>query len=346
MTYILGIETSCDETAAAVIEADEKQVSVLSHVVNSQIKIHEQFGGVVPEVAARQHIINILPIVDQALKQANLTIKQITAIAATYGPGLAGSLMVGFETAKTLAWLNHKSLYETNHLIGHLWSWLLPEVGKTESIKITFPFIALVVSGGHTELVLVKDFINYEVVGKTLDDAAGEAFDKAAKIMNLGYPGGPILGQRATQGDKNTWSFPRPLLQQKDFNFSFSGLKTSLLYKIKELENLNDEQINNLCASWQAAVVEVLAEKTIKAARFYQAKAVAVVGGVSANKSLREAMTEKCAVNNWPLLLPKMLYTGDNATMIALAGFISHHLGKQKVNKNFIISAIKPNLNI
>lgn len=346
MTYILGIETSCDETAAAVIVADQKQVSVLSHVVNSQIKIHEQFGGVVPEVAARQHIINMLPIVDQALKQAKLSMAQIDAMAATYGPGLAGSLMVGFETAKTMAWLNQKPLYEVNHLVGHLWSWLLPEVGKTESIIITWPFIALIVSGGHTELVLVKDFINYEVVGKTLDDAAGEAFDKAAKIMNLGYPGGPILSQRAAQGDQKTWDFPRPLLQQPDFNFSFSGLKTSLLYKIKALGELNDEQINNLCASWQAAVIEVLVEKTIRAAKFYQVKAVAVVGGVSANQSLRQQLTEKCATNNWSLLLPKMLYTGDNATMIALAGFVSHHLGKQSLNKNFITTAIKPNLNI
>lgn len=346
MTYILGIETSCDETAAAVIKADKTTVTVLAHVVNSQIKIHKQFGGVVPEVAARQHIINILPIVDQALKQAKLTVKQIDAIAATQGPGLAGALMVGFETAKTLAWLKQKPLYEVNHLIGHLWSWLLPEVGKTEPININWPFIALIVSGGHTELILVKDFINYEVIGKTLDDAAGEAFDKAAKIMNLGYPGGPILSKRALLGDKNTWSFPRPLLQQPDFNFSFSGLKTSLLYKIKALGDLNEEQINNLCASWQAAVIEVLIEKTVRAAKFHHAQAVAVVGGVSANQSLRQEMAVKCSLNNWPLLLPKMLYTGDNATMIALAGFISHRLGQQALNKNFITTAIKPNLNI
>lgn len=346
MIYILGIETSCDETATTVIVADKKQVRVLSHVVNSQVKIHEQFGGVVPEVAARQHIINILPLVVQALKQANLTIKRIDAIAATQGPGLAGSLMVGFETAKTLAWLNQKPLYEVNHLTGHLWSWLLPEVGKSEPLKITLPFIALIVSGGHTELVLVKDFINYKVIGKTLDDAAGEAFDKAAKIMNLGYPGGPILSKRAVHGNEKTWIFPRPLLQQSDFNFSFSGLKTSLLYKVKALGNLNDDQINNLCASWQAAVIEVLVEKTIRAAQFYQVKAVAVVGGVSANQSLRRQITEKCALHNWLLLLPKMLYTGDNATMIALSGFITHYLGKQSLNKNFISSTIKPNLNI
>ncbi len=346
MTYILGIETSCDETAAAVIKANKSEVSVLSHVVNSQIKIHEQFGGVVPEVAARQHLVNILPIVNQAIKQAKLTLNKISAIAATQGPGLAGSLMVGFETAKTLAWLNNKPLYEINHLTGHLWSWLLPEVGKTSTLNIPWPFIALIVSGGHTELVLVKDFVNHEIIGKTLDDAAGEAFDKAAKIMNLGYPGGPILSKRAALGKEQAWDFPRPMLQQQDFNFSFSGLKTSLLYKINKLGKLSDQQINDLCASWQAAVIEVLVEKTVRAAKFYQAKAVAVVGGVSANQNLRQAMTEKCVNNNWLLLLPHMTYAGDNAAMIALAGFMSHHLGRQSSNKNFLTSAIKPSLNI
>ncbi len=346
MAYILGIETSCDETAAAVIAANKKQITVLSHVVNSQIKIHEQFGGVVPEVAARQHIVNILPIINQALKQADLNIEKITAIAGTQGPGLVGSLMVGFETAKTLAWLKNLPLYEVNHLVGHLWSWLLPTAGESKPLQIIYPFLALVVSGGHTELVLVKSATDYQIVGQTLDDAAGEAFDKAAKILNLGYPGGPILSKRAVTGDPQAHSFPRPLLQHKDFNFSFSGLKTSLLYRLKDFTELDDQLINDLCASWQAAVVEVLVEKTIRAAAFYQVKAVAVVGGVSANQSLRQAMAIRCQENDWELLLPALTYTGDNATMIALAGFMTYDIGQTKLNKNFISSAVNPNLNI
>ncbi len=346
MIYILGIETSCDETSAAVLGYEKNRIFVLTQVVNSQINLHSKFGGVVPEVAARQHIKNILPVINLALRQAKIKIEDITAVAATRGPGLAGALMVGWETAKTLAWLHKKPLYEVNHLLGHLWSFLLPPVGESNLINPSFPFISLIVSGGHTELVLVKSSNSYQVIGKTYDDAAGEAFDKVAKIMNLGYPGGPILSKRASLGNSKAFLFPRPMSKDKNFNFSFSGLKTAVLYKIRKLAELSDQQINDLSASFQAAVVEVLVDKTIRAALINQVQMVTVVGGVSANQNLRQVMTAAAKENSLLLRLPLMSYTGDNATMIALAGLMDYYLGKKNLAKKFLQFAIKPNLNI
>jgi N6-L-threonylcarbamoyladenine synthase len=344
-TRILGIETSCDETAAAVISLQGENLRVESHKVNSQINLHATFGGVIPEVAARQHIKNILPLIDEAMLSAKITFNDIDALAVTKGPGLAGALMVGLETAKTLAWLHHKPLYQTNHLLGHLWSWLLPLVGQEKKINIVFPFLSLIVSGGHTELVVVKDYTQYEVVGRTLDDATGEAFDKVAKILALGYPGGPILSKRAELGDSNSFIFPRPMLTDKNFDFSFSGLKTSVLYAYKKQTKINDVIINNIAASFQAAAVEVLVKKTIKAAQHYKVKAVAVVGGVSANSLLRSQFKEYLTQINMPLYLPELTYTGDNAVMIALAGYIVYN--KRNINiSNQLIASVQPNFSI
>jgi N6-L-threonylcarbamoyladenine synthase len=343
--HILGIETSCDETAAAVISVDKEYLHVLSHVVNSQVSRHAAFGGVVPEVASRLHIKNVLPIIEESLQIAKVKMSDINAIAVTQGPGLAGALMVGLETAKTLAWLYDKPLYLTNHLLGHLWSWVLPPVGERKKIKIEFPFLGLIVSGGHTELVVVLDYHQYEVVGRTLDDAAGEAFDKVAKILGLGYPGGPVLSKRASQGDSQAFVFPRPMLMNKNFNFSFSGLKTSVLYTYKKQSNLSEIFVNNIAASFQVAVVDVLVKKTIAAALYYQVKAVVVVGGVSANQALRDQFQFQLSKINLPFYLPELIYTGDNAAMIALAGYIDYN--KVKIIKSdYLTAAASPNFSI
>jgi len=342
---ILGIETSCDETAAAVISLEGDNLHVASHLVNSQVNLHATFGGVIPEVAARQHIKNMLPLIDEAMQVAKINFKDIDALAVTKGPGLAGALMVGLETAKTLAWLHHKPLYETNHLLGHLWSWLLPPVGQEKKMNIEFPFLSLIVSGGHTELVVVKDYARYEVVGRTLDDAAGEAFDKVAKILELGYPGGPILSKRAELGDSNSFVFPRPMLMDKKFDFSFSGLKTAVLYTYKKQTQIDDVLINNITASFQAATVEVLVKKTIRAAKHHKVKAVAVVGGVSANALLRAQFKKYLAEISMPLFLPELTYTGDNAAMIALAGYMVYNKSDMNLSNQLIASA-QPNFSI
>jgi N6-L-threonylcarbamoyladenine synthase len=342
---ILGIETSCDETAAAVISLEGDDLQVASHLVNSQVNLHATFGGVIPEVAARQHIKNILPLIDEAMQSAKVNFKDIDALAVTKGPGLAGALMVGLETAKTLAWLHHKPLYQANHLLGHLWSWLLPLVGQEKKMNIEFPFLSLIVSGGHTELVVVKDYAEYEVVGRTLDDAAGEAFDKVAKILELGYPGGPILSKRAELGDDNSFIFPRPMLADKNFDFSFSGLKTSVLYAYKKQTKVDDVLINNIAASFQRAAVDVLVKKTIKAAQFYKVKAVTVVGGVSANALLRAQFKKYLEQIQMPLFLPELTYTGDNAAMIALAGYMVYNKRNMNLSDQLIASA-QPNFSI
>src|SRR3989338_2541204 len=275
---IFGIETSCDETSAAVVKINRNHFFVLSNVVSSQIKIHQPYGGVVPELAARNHIKNILPVINQALIEAKIKPNQVDKIAVTVGPGLITSLLIGVQTAKILAYTWQKPIAGINHMVAHIYAnWLNNKL-------IKFPAIALIVSGGHTELVLIKNKNNFKKVGQTLDDAAGEAFDKVAQLLNVGYPGGPIISRLAERGDINAFNFPRPMIEKDNFNFSFSGLKTAVLYTIKDLpKKLSDKQLADLSASFQQAVVETLVAKTIKAAEHFKAKTVILAGGVAAN---------------------------------------------------------------
>ncbi|MBU1132181.1 tRNA (adenosine(37)-N6)-threonylcarbamoyltransferase complex transferase subunit TsaD [Patescibacteria group bacterium] len=333
---ILGIETSCDETAASIVRADNGCFQVVSNVVASQVKTHAKYGGVVPEVAARLHIQKILPIIESALENAKVKIENVDCIAVCAGPGLMSSLLIGVETAKTLAMVLHKPLIRTNHIEGHLYSVF---AGKNDAEqKIRFPAIALVVSGGHSQIILMKDFLKYKLIGETRDDAAGEAFDKAAKIMDLGYPGGPAISNEADKLDGRTSEFniklPRPMLNSDNFNFSFSGLKTAVLYKWRDLKlSLNKKQLERarreLAVEFQNAVVECLVSKTMRAAQANKAKTIVLGGGVSANKALRESL-ESAVAEELPrakLLTPLMEMTGDNAAMIAIAGYF-HAKGK------------------
>lgn len=319
---ILGIESSCDETAAAVVENGRE---ILSNAVASQIDLHAQFGGIFPEVASRQHILSIYPIVDQALKDAHLKLSDLDGIAVTRGPGLPGSLVVGINMAKGLAIGSELPLLGINHLEGHLYSaWLVEEGQKKNAPK--FPLLALIVSGGHTELVLMKDHLVYERLGGTLDDAAGEAFDKVARLLELGYPGGPAIQAAAVEGDPNAFDFPRSWLDDT-FNFSFSGLKTSVLRTVQQLEKQKSKlPINDLASSFQAAVVDVLFQKTLRAAEDYGTKDILIAGGVSANQALRDKFKGQKKYN---VHIPPLFLCTDNAAMIAGAGCYRFHAGQR-----------------
>ncbi|HEY9121770.1 MAG TPA: tRNA (adenosine(37)-N6)-threonylcarbamoyltransferase complex transferase subunit TsaD [Brevefilum sp.] len=312
---ILGIETSCDETAAAVV-SDGRVIH--SSAVASQMALHAQYGGVFPELASREHIKAIYAIVDQALIQAHLDIKDVDAIAVTQGPGLAGSLVVGVNMAKGLSLATGKPLIGVNHLEGHIYSpWLYP-ANTTPHEPPRFPLLALLVSGGHSELILVKDFLQYERLGGTLDDAAGEAFDKVARLLDLPYPGGPAIQKASQTGDPNAFPFPRAMLEGT-WDFSFSGLKTAVLRTVEALQaNGRPLPIENLAASFQAAVVDVLVEKTLQAAEAFEVKDIIVAGGVSANKSLREKILNQ---STRPVHIPPLSLCTDNAAMIAGAGY-------------------------
>jgi N6-L-threonylcarbamoyladenine synthase len=311
---ILGIETSCDETAAAVVEDG---VHILSSAVASQVDLHAQFGGIFPEAASRQHIITIYPIVDQALKKAHLKLADLDGIAVTRGPGLPGSLVVGINMAKGLAIGSGKPLLGINHLEGHLYSAWLKEDEEGLKKLPKFPLLALIVSGGHTELVLMKDHLIYERLGGTLDDAAGEAFDKVARLLDLGYPGGPAV-QAASQGGKAAaFDFPRSWLDES-YNFSFSGLKTAVLRTVQALKKEKKELPKaDLAASFQQAVVDVLVRKTFLAAEEYQTKDILIAGGVSANSLLREQFKSQ---RKYRVHIPPLSLCTDNAAMIAAAG--------------------------
>lgn len=326
---ILGIETSCDETAASVVE--DGRVA-LSNVVASQAAMHAKYGGVFPEVASRQHIKVIDTVVKEALSQAHLELANVDAIAVTRGPGLPGSLVVGLNMAKGLALGSSKPLYGINHLEGHLYSaWVtLNGAASDQSTNRLidapeFPLLALIVSGGHTELVLMKDHLRYERLGGTLDDAAGEAFDKIARLLGLAYPGGPSIQKAAENGRGDAFEFPRAWLEDT-WDFSFSGLKTAVLHQIRALDPDEDPArlpVADLAASFQTAVVDVLVGKTKAAAEEFQPKSVLVAGGVSANKSLREQMQAQIGV---PVHLPPLALCTDNAAMIAAAGYYRHSL--------------------
>ncbi len=323
LARILGIETSCDETAAAVVENGRE---ILSNAVASQVDLHAQFGGIFPEVASRQHILSIYPIVDQALKDAHLKLSDLDGIAVTRGPGLPGSLVVGINMAKGLAIGSGLPLLGINHLEGHLYSAWLREEGKKKKKSPKFPLLALIVSGGHTELILMKHHLVYERLGGTLDDAAGEAFDKIARLLELGYPGGPAIQEAALDGDPNAFDFPRSWLDDS-FNFSFSGLKTSVLRTVQQLEKQKSKlPKNDLAASFQAAVVDVLFQKTLRAAEEFDTKDILIAGGVSANQALRDKFKEQ---KKFSVHIPPLFLCTDNAAMIAGVGCYRFHAGQR-----------------
>lgn len=329
---ILAIETSCDETSCAIYDAKK---GLLSGIVATQIDIHKKTGGVVPEVASRAHVEQIIPVIDEALEKSGVSLKQIDFLAVTHAPGLIGSLLVGVNTAKTLSMVLDKPLLPVNHLEGHIYANFIGEVkslGATSSQIFKFPAVVLLVSGGHTSLILMKDHSKYKYLGETLDDAAGEAFDKVAKVLGLEYPGGPNVSKFSEEFRNNHESrimnhelrFPRSMLDSKDFNFSFSGLKTSVLYKWQDFAKNNSKPstlnaIPLFCYEFEEAVVDILATKTIKAAEKYKAKTVSICGGVAANKRLREEIENrtKKELKNTSFCVPPIKYCGDNAAMIA-----------------------------
>ncbi len=320
-TIILGIESSCDDTSAAVIQGSK----ILSNIAANQ-EIHNEYGGVVPELASRAHQQNIIPVVQKSLNQAKIQQKDISAIAFTRGPGLLGSLLVGTSFAKSLAMSLNVPLIEVNHLQAHILAHFI-EDANPEPPK--FPFLCLTVSGGHTMVVLVKDYFKMEILGKTIDDAAGEAFDKIGKILGLDYPAGPIIDQLAKKGNENAFQFSKPKLERYDY--SFSGIKTSVLYfiqkEVKKNPHFIQEHLNDLCASVQKTIVDTLMNKLEKAAKDFGIKEIAIAGGVSANSALRQAMHTKAEQLGWNIYIPKFEYTTDNAAMIAMVAQLKYERG-------------------
>jgi len=325
---ILSIETTCDDTAIAICKYSEDSFIVLSNIISSQIEKHNPFGGVVPELASREHIKNIIPVLDEALKVADIELKDLNYIAITNkGGGLVGSIIVGVETAKTLSYLLNIPIISVNHIRGHV---LVSMISKIEDkkysiIKPEYPMMALTVSGGHTQIILIKDFENWEVIGKTLDDAAGECYDKVSKILNLGYPGGPIISKMAANGDKTKINFPRPMIGSGDFNFSFSGLKTAVLYSASA-EAMADKGITkeDVCASAQDAINDILTRKSLKAIEKFSPKMFILAGGVAANKDLRERLQKNIEKNSEAkFIMPEIPNCMDNALMINVVAYFN-----------------------
>lgn len=318
---ILAIETSCDETACAVLENGR---ALLSSTVASQMEIHARYGGVFPEVASRQHVLSIIPVVEQALADSNLTLKDVDALAVTRGPGLAGSLVVGMNMAKGLALGLGLPLVGVNHLEGHIYSPWIYNAGEIAAPEPQFPLMALLVSGGHTELNLMTDHLTYKRLGSTRDDAAGEAFDKVARLLGLPYPGGPSVQKAAEGGDPNRFKFPRARLENP-YDFSFSGLKTAVLYEVNALKKKSNAlPVEDLAASFQSTAVDTLFQKTMQAARGYNAREILVAGGVSANRALRQAFLNQ---TEFKAHIPAFSICTDNAAMIASAGYFRYALG-------------------
>ncbi|MFT3752914.1 MAG: tRNA (adenosine(37)-N6)-threonylcarbamoyltransferase complex transferase subunit TsaD [Paludibacter sp.] len=319
-TIILGIESSCDDTSASII----RDGIMLSNVTANQ-DVHTSFGGVVPELASRAHQLNIIPVVHEALKHAGVDKSDLSAIAFTRGPGLLGSLLVGTSFAKGFAQALDIPLIDVNHLQAHVLAHFIKE-NKQDEQHPEFPFLCLLVSGGNSQIVLVKAYNDMEVIGQTIDDAAGEAFDKCAKVMGLPYPGGPHIDRLAKEGNPKAFAFNKP--QIPDYNYSFSGLKTSFLYllrdKIKENPNFVEENMNDLCASIQATVVEILMTKLRKAAKDLKINQIAVAGGVSANSALRQAFQDHSKKYGWKVFIPPFSFTTDNAAMIAMTGYFKY----------------------
>lgn len=322
---ILAIETSCDDTCVAIVETKSRKGSkihdfkILANVISSQTKIHRKYGGVVPSLAKRAHLENLPIVLEKALEEAKISSpkRQIDLIAVTYGPGLEPALWTGVNFAKELSQKWHIPLLGVDHMRGHIAANFLDS-----SKQIDFPALCLAVSGGHTQLILVKDVNKYKLLGETLDDAAGEGFDKVARMLGLGFPGGPKIAKTAQRGNPKAFGFPRPMLHSKDYNFSFSGLKTAVLYRLKGL-NLTPQTKKDIAASFQQAVVDVLIAKTIEAAREYNAKTIMLAGGVAANEELRKQLREKIAVEipNTKYIIPDTSLATDNAAMIAAAAY-------------------------
>lgn len=318
---ILGIESSCDETAAAVVRNGRQ---VLSNVINTQIALHKIYGGVVPEIASRKHIESIDPVIDEALSAAGVTLSEIDAIAVTYGPGLVGALLVGVSSAKALAYAAGKPLVPVHHIKGHIMANLIahPELEP--------PFVCLVASGGHSHIVEVQDYQTLRVLGRTRDDAAGEAFDKIARVIGLGYPGGPLIDKLSCEGNPEAVHFPRVRMDGDSLDFSFSGVKTAVINYLHKAEQ-KGEEINkaDIAASFQAAVVDVLCEHTIEAARKCHRKVIALAGGVASNSALRKRMTEEAEREGISVLYPPPVLCTDNAAMIGCAGYYGYLAGQR-----------------
>ena len=317
-TYILAFESSCDETSVSIIRNGCDEVAT---VVLSQMDIHALYGGVVPEIASRYHVESITLVIEECLKKANMTMEEIDAIAVTYGPGLIGSLLVGVQAAKTLAYIYDKPLVPVHHIAGHIYANNLVK-------QMKFPLIALVVSGGHTEIVLMKEDYSFEKIGGTLDDAVGEAYDKVARVMDLPYPGGPLIDKLAFEGE-DTYPLPIPL-DDDSYNFSFSGIKSAVINLVHN-EEQRGNTINraNLAASFQNRVTDILIKKTMRAMREYNVYNLIVAGGVSANKGLRTKLEKVCQENNYDLVVPEIKYCTDNAAMIGAAGYYAYKLGRR-----------------
>ena len=319
--YILAIESSCDDTAAAVLCNDK----VVANIVANQA-IHNQYGGVVPELASRAHQQNIVPVIDAALKKANITNSELSAIAFTQGPGLMGSLLVGSSFAKSMAFGLNIPLLAVNHMQAHILAHFIDEVDFS---KPTFPFLALTISGGHTQIVVVRDYFDMEIIGETTDDAVGEAFDKSAKILGLPYPGGPLIDTYAKLGNPKAFSFTKPKVPGLDF--SFSGLKTGILYfvqrNVAQNHNFIQENLNDICASIQFTIVEILMDKIKLAMQQTDINQIAIGGGVSANSGIREALATAEKNKGWKTFVPKFEYTTDNAAMIGIVGYLKYKSG-------------------
>lgn len=321
---LLAIESSCDETAAAVL-ADGTRL--LSSVVDSQIPVHSPYGGVVPELASRRHIETIYPVVREALQQAAVDLVQLDAIAVTQGPGLVGSLLVGMSFAKSIAYVHNLPCIGVDHMAGHLLSIFLGES------RPDFPYIALAASGGHSSIYLVSDPLSYKLLGQTRDDAAGEAFDKVAKLLGLGYPGGPIIAEKAGAGNPEAVSFPRAWLEPDSLDFSFSGVKTAVVNYVNQADQKNEQlNIPDICASFQEAVADVLVEKTLAAARLSGVSQIVLAGGVAANQRLRDLMSSRGSRENLEVFLPPREFCTDNAAMIAVAGYHLFRSMKESVS--------------
>ena len=335
---ILSIETSCDETSVSILENGKK---ILSNIISSQIPIHAKYNGVVPELASRAHIQNVNIVLEQALQEAKISFekfdKEISYITCTYGPGLAGSLLVGVMCAKTLAYLYNKPLIPVNHIEGHIFS------ATIENNNLKPPFLSLVISGGHTELVIVKDYGKYQFLGGTRDDACGEAFDKAAKILGLSYPGGPIIDKLANLGNYEAVNFTRPLLKGS-WDFSFSGIKTAVLNYSKKVDIKNKKVINDICAGFRMAIAETLIYKTFEAAKKYSLNSIVLGGGVSCNSLIRDMFKKEGKKNKIKVFIPSPIYCTDNAAMIAKVAY--YKVLKKKLNNINKNISIKPSLEL
>ncbi|MFT5859783.1 MAG: N6-L-threonylcarbamoyladenine synthase [Flavobacteriaceae bacterium] len=320
-TIILAIESSCDDTSAAIL----KNNAILSNLIAGQ-DVHREYGGVVPELASRAHLQNIVPVVNSAIEKAGISLSDIDAVAFTKGPGLLGSLVVGTSFAKSFALALGIPLIDVNHMYGHV---LAHFIDDSERSKPKFPFLCLTVSGGHSQIVLIRSHLNMEVIGSTIDDAAGEAFDKIAKLLGFQYPGGPLIDKHAKNGDANAFQFAKPLVD--GYNYSFSGLKTSVLYYLQKQEKINpdfiSENLDDLCASAQRAIVDVLFVKLIAASKDLGINEIAIAGGVSANSELRARLKLEGVKRNWVTHIPRFEYCTDNAAMIAITGKYMHDAG-------------------